>query len=195
MFSKIFTFGLAALSFVGAAPATGFQVPMAMSCGVSFLSAAAHSIQPGLYHILPDTDTILNGTELRSYSHDDPVFVRLMLEWPGPFADWNVETAPEGAYIISNVGLNSPIHVGHDKTIIAGYKNSKAVPFAIQPAGEDTFVVKAVNEDLVWTLETPESVYSEACYQLGLSPVPHLSFLIGASPPGTRTRGAEVEIR
>ncbi|KAJ7880823.1 hypothetical protein B0H13DRAFT_2345429 [Mycena leptocephala] len=172
MFSKIFTFGLAALSFVGAAPATGFQVPMAMSCSVNFLSAAAHSIQPGLYHILPDTDTILNGTELRSYSHDDPVFVRLTLEWLGPFAD-----------------IDIPIHVGHNNTIIAGYKTSKAVPFAIQPAGEDTFVVKAVNEDLVWTLETPESVYSEACYQLGLSPVPHLSFLIGASPPGTRQEG------
>ncbi|KAJ6534975.1 hypothetical protein B0H19DRAFT_1080382 [Mycena capillaripes] len=35
MFSKIFTFGLAALSFVAAAPATGFNPPMAISCSVN----------------------------------------------------------------------------------------------------------------------------------------------------------------
>jgi hypothetical protein len=43
MFSKIFTFGLAALSFVRAAPATGFQVPMAMSCSGNFLSVRRYS--------------------------------------------------------------------------------------------------------------------------------------------------------
>jgi len=39
MFSKIFTFGLAALSLVGAAPATDFQAPIAMSCSVNVQSA------------------------------------------------------------------------------------------------------------------------------------------------------------
>jgi hypothetical protein len=35
MFSKILTVGLAALIFVGAAPATDFQAPMAISCNVN----------------------------------------------------------------------------------------------------------------------------------------------------------------
>jgi hypothetical protein len=35
MFSKILTVGLAALTFVGAAPATDFQAPMAISCNVN----------------------------------------------------------------------------------------------------------------------------------------------------------------
>ncbi|KAJ7887927.1 hypothetical protein B0H13DRAFT_1888682 [Mycena leptocephala] len=192
MFSKIFAFGLAALSFVGAAPATGFQAPMAMSCSINVLSvsdsAVAHSLEPGFYHIRD-----FMGTQLRSYEHDDPVFVSLTKEYPGPFGEWKVATAPDGAYIISNVGLESPVYVGDDGTIIAGHH--EAVPFAIQPAGDNTFVVKAVYEDLVWTLKTPLSGRNQACYQLDISPVPHLSFRIGASPPGTRKRGAEVEIR
>ncbi|KAJ7851346.1 hypothetical protein B0H13DRAFT_2360185 [Mycena leptocephala] len=157
MFSKIFTLGLTALTFVGAAPATGFQSPMAISCNVNVqtagASAGAYSLEPGRYQILD----FPRNSQLRSYTEDDPVFVRLTLEFPGPFGEWEVKPAKEGAFTISNVGLNGPVYVGNDKTIIAGNKRTE-VPFAIEAAGGGTFVVKSVNEDLVWTRTTPNSV-------------------------------------
>ncbi|KAJ7307649.1 hypothetical protein DFH08DRAFT_1051506 [Mycena albidolilacea] len=199
MFSKILTVGLAALTFVRAAPATGFQAPMAISCNVNVpvnfqsdicwracfpesptcpegwssrklgycytcckdddfhsASAAAYSLEPGLYRIL-DVPT---GTLLRDYSRDGPVFVSLTKEWPGDFAVWKVEEAQDGAVIISNIGLGSPVYAGNDKTIIAGYERPP-VPFAIESAGDDTFVIKSVFEDLVWTRKNPGSVRSD----------------------------------
>ncbi|KAJ7807905.1 hypothetical protein B0H14DRAFT_2609282 [Mycena olivaceomarginata] len=203
MFSKILTVGLAALTFVGAAPATDFQAPMAISCNVNvpvhfqsdicrhdwligarsgepaFLSprhvpkdgapanlgsairvasasAAAYNLEPGLYRILD----VPMGTLLRDYSKDGPVFVSLTREWPGDFAVWKVEEARNGAVIISNIGLGSPVYAGNDKTITAGLERPP-VPFAIESAGDNTFVIKSVFEDLVWTRKNPGSVRSE----------------------------------
>ncbi|KAJ7307650.1 hypothetical protein DFH08DRAFT_1051508 [Mycena albidolilacea] len=203
MFSKIVTVGLAALTFVGAAPATDFQAPMAISCNfnvpvnfqsdicrhdwligarsgesaflsprnapkdgtpvnlgtairVARASAAAYSLEPGAYRIL-DVPT---NTWLRDYNRDGPVFVSLTREWPGDFAVWKVEEAQDGAVIISNIGLGSPVYAGNDKAIIAGYERPP-VPFAIESAGDDTFVIKSVFEDLVWTRKNPGSVRSE----------------------------------
>ncbi|KAJ7203854.1 hypothetical protein GGX14DRAFT_143245 [Mycena pura] len=164
MFSKIFTLGLAALTLVGAAPATGFQSPMGISCSINVQagtgatgSAGAYSdIGPGRYLILD----FPRNTQLRSYTEDDPVFVSLTREFPGPFGEWDLRPASEGAFIISNVGLHSPVYAGDERTIIAGHARP-AVPFAVQAAGDGTFVVKSVNEDLLWTRTTPNNVRSE----------------------------------
>ncbi|KAF7368155.1 hypothetical protein MVEN_00134500 [Mycena venus] len=160
MFSKIFTLGLAALTFVSAAPATGFQSPMGISCNVHVqsvgASAASYSLDAGRYRIL-DVST---NSWLRGYTPDVPLYVSLTREFPGPFAEWDVKPAKEGAFTIRNVGLDSSVYVGNDKTILVGPKQDP-VPFAIEAAGDDTFVVKSVNADLVWTLKTPGRVRSE----------------------------------
>ncbi|KAF7368154.1 hypothetical protein MVEN_00134400 [Mycena venus] len=164
MFSKIFTVGLAALTLVGAAPATGFQSPMAISCSLNVqtaaASAAAKSLDPGRYLILD----IPRKTQLRSYAKDDPVFVSLTLEYPGAFGVWEVKPAKEGAFTITNLGLGSPAYAGNDKKVMAG-KNGAQASFAIEAAGDDTFVVKSVNEDLVWTRTTPNAVRSQVQLQ------------------------------
>ncbi|KAJ6521700.1 hypothetical protein B0H19DRAFT_1277627 [Mycena capillaripes] len=176
MFSKIFTFGLAALSFVSAAPATGFQGPMAISCSVNVQSvgdtAAAYSLEPGMYRIL---DVYMNR-DLRSYNQDVPIFVPPTRENPGPFAYWNVEARNDGL-AISNIGLRNPVYVGDDGTVIAG-SQKEPIPFAVEAAGDDTFVIKSVNQNLLWTLKDPRGLRSEAC----------------AAPSGNRRNGAEVEI-
>ncbi|KAJ7203853.1 hypothetical protein GGX14DRAFT_648088 [Mycena pura] len=194
MFSKIFTLGLTALTLVGAAPATGFQSPMGISCSFNVqttgATGSAGGLEPGRYLILD----VPRNIQLRSYTEDEPVFVSLTKEFPGPFGEWEVKPAREGAFTIWNAGLGSPVYVGNDKTIIAGHARTE-VPFAIEAAGGGVFVIKSVNENLVWTRTTPNSVRSEACYQFDLSLVPYLSVPTGAAPAGKRRRSAEVEIR
>ncbi|KAJ7807917.1 hypothetical protein B0H14DRAFT_2609294 [Mycena olivaceomarginata] len=141
------------------APKDGTPVNLGSAIRVASLhsaSAAAYSLEPGLYRIL-DVPT---STWLRDYSQDEPVFVSLTKEWPGDFAVWKVEEAQNGAVIISSIGLGSPVYAGNDKTIIAGYGRAP-VPFAIESAGDNTFVIKSVFEDLVWTRKDSRSVRSE----------------------------------
>ncbi|KAJ7200447.1 hypothetical protein C8J57DRAFT_1544506 [Mycena rebaudengoi] len=199
MFSKIFTFGLAALTFVGAAPATDFQSPMAISCNVNVQaagpSAATYSLESGRYGIL-DAE---RSTWLRIHTPDNPVYVAPAPAIPATYAEWEVEALQEGgrrSFTITNIGLKSPVYVGDDddKTIIAGGKKPE-VRFIIEPAGGDIFVVQSVDEDLVWTRKTPDDLRSEACYHRDPPPVPYLSVPTGAAPPGNRRRSAKVEIR
>jgi hypothetical protein len=51
MFSKIFTFGLAALTFVGAAPATDFQSPMAISCSVNVQAVRRYNLSRAFHEV------------------------------------------------------------------------------------------------------------------------------------------------
>ncbi|KAJ6571186.1 hypothetical protein B0H19DRAFT_1255176 [Mycena capillaripes] len=155
MFSKIFTIGLAALTFVGAAPATGFHQPMAISRSGNVQSvgsgAAAYSLQPGTYQILD----VPSNSQLRCLKYGTPVFVSEG-EFPGHFGEWKVEAAAAGAFTISNVGLDRPVHADYDGSIISG--NRTSTPFAIQSTGDNKFVIKSVKETLVWTLKTPGQV-------------------------------------
>ncbi|KAF7340373.1 hypothetical protein MVEN_01956800 [Mycena venus] len=175
MFSKFLTFGLAALTFVGAAPASGFQEPMAISCSVNVQSvsagAATYSLEPGTYEIRDfRTNSLLqywDGPTAIFY----PLFIYQGAD-PGPWTPygyWKVQVADDGAFTISDLS-DRGAHVyfnarvpSYNGTIITDPDVHEAVPFAIQPAGGNTFVIKSVNENLVWTLKDPESQRSEAC--------------------------------
>ncbi|KAJ6603512.1 hypothetical protein DFH09DRAFT_1301299 [Mycena vulgaris] len=113
-------------------------------------SAAAYSLCPEIHRII----NVATDTWLRCYEQEAPVFVLSTPEDPGEFAVWKVSNLQNGGVTISNIGLDSPVYARDDK-IRAGYEIAP-VRFAIEAAGDNTFVVKSVNEDLVWTLNTPE---------------------------------------
>jgi hypothetical protein len=99
MFSKILAFGLVALTLVRAAPS--FQAPM-VSCSVNLdvgsqngiPAAAGHfgRLEQGNYLIT----NIGSGTELRSYRQNDPIFVAMTREFPGPFGEVSALVGYEG---------------------------------------------------------------------------------------------------
>ncbi|KAF8161963.1 hypothetical protein K438DRAFT_1985486 [Mycena galopus ATCC 62051] len=166
MFTNLLTFGLAALTLVGAAPATGLQVPMAISCNINVPPAGAHTrlaaFEPGTYRIL----NVATNTLLRDYRENSPAFVSYTREWPGPFAEWEVKPAKDGAFTLYNKGLGQRVYVGDDGKVTSGDEKDP-VPFAVQPAGQGPqgqhyFTVKAVDADWLWTLDDPEALRSEA---------------------------------
>ncbi|KAJ7785262.1 hypothetical protein DFH07DRAFT_1054608 [Mycena maculata] len=150
MFSKVLTFGLAALALVHAAPS--FQMPM-LSCNVNFETsvAPAHALDKlpnGTYNIY---NAAWGSAQLRSYSTDQPIFVSLTLEWPGDFGRWKVQELDDSSlYNITNIGLNSPAHSSND-LVVAG---SPAEGFSIEQAGDNVFTIRVPNEDDVWTTDT-----------------------------------------
>ncbi|KAJ6585778.1 hypothetical protein B0H19DRAFT_1368966 [Mycena capillaripes] len=172
MFSNLLTLGLAALAVVRAAPATGLQSPMAISCNINipaagaFTQTKAASFEPGTYNII----NVATSTMLRNYGMDTPAFVAYTREFPGPFAEWVVKPAKDGAFTLTNNGLGQRLYVGDDGKMTSGDKKAP-MPFAIEPAGEGYFTVKAVNTDWLWTLDNPEAARSEACSTSSFTPL------------------------
>ncbi|KAJ7512987.1 hypothetical protein B0H11DRAFT_15328 [Mycena galericulata] len=151
MFSKVLALGLGALALVRAAPS--FQMPM-ISCRVNVQTSVAAAdnsfdvLPPGTYSI---SNNAFEGVQLRSYGKDEPIFVSLTREFPGPFGLWRVEQSGNGnEYKITNVGLNAPTYIS-DKNLI--YTGSKSDSFSIEPAGDGLFTIRVPNQDKVWSLD------------------------------------------
>ncbi|MEU9888542.1 hypothetical protein [Sphaerisporangium sp. NPDC051011] len=111
--------------------------------------------EPGVYRIL----NLESGTSLRTYTPGRPIFVASTREHPGPFELWEI-TRTQGGFTIKNVGLSgrgpasyaSARQTGEGEPVIAG---GEPMTWSIESAGDDTYVIKAPNEDLLWNAEPP----------------------------------------
>ncbi|KAJ6505017.1 hypothetical protein C8R45DRAFT_1180967 [Mycena sanguinolenta] len=169
MFSKLFAFGFAALTLalVPAEAVSGLQMPMKISCGIevqsvcylSFLSLSsltvreaggsqASGLENGIYFIF----NVATDTLVRSFVADTPAAVSYANERPGPFGQWNVVQVGDGVFNISNKGLGLPTYIGDDGGIYSG-KRGPPSSFVIEPAEFGYYVVRSLDEDLVWTVE------------------------------------------
>ncbi|KAJ7121105.1 hypothetical protein C8R44DRAFT_736791 [Mycena epipterygia] len=157
MVFKILAFGLAALNLARAASL--FQTPL-ISCNVNLGNkfATAGNLQPAL----PAGDYLIfnvaTNSQVRSYTPNGPIFISRTREFPGPFGTWTLEPANEDAFTIRNLGLGLPTFVDGDKNVISG-DNDDPVSFAVESAGENTYIIKVPNADLVWTVD-PNTIKS-----------------------------------
>ncbi|KAJ7176195.1 hypothetical protein C8R43DRAFT_555544 [Mycena crocata] len=106
------------------------------------------------------------ASQVRSYGMEQPIFISRTLEFPGPFGVWRIEFSGHGSedtYQISNMGLDVHTFVDKKGNVVSG-KKQDAQNFAIQTAGDNTFVIKMPNEDQVWTVEN-ENVRSNVVLQ------------------------------
>jgi len=123
-------------------------------CFIAVLVAnVTASIRPGIYRI----QNVASYSLVRAYNEQSPIFVSSTREYPGPFALFEIQNA-EGSsgYTIKNIGLDKYVS-GKELEPIGEplYANGVAQPFSIEQAGMGEFVVKAVNYDLVWTVDEP----------------------------------------
>ncbi|WP_343947504.1 hypothetical protein [Nonomuraea longicatena] len=93
-------------------------------------------------------------TVARAYRPGETVFVASTLENPGPFALWEITRAEPG-FTIKNVGLGDFARANATREGEPVVTGRAAETWAIHPAGDGTFVIKAPNHDLLWNVERP----------------------------------------
>ncbi|KAF5312128.1 hypothetical protein D9619_003813 [Psilocybe cf. subviscida] len=70
----------------------------------------------------------------------------------GPYASWNIDDSPAGWTIVNSASQNKAfVSKEVAGAPIQGF-SEVATPFAIEPAGADTWVIKSINSDLLWTV-------------------------------------------
>ncbi|KAJ7159372.1 hypothetical protein C8R43DRAFT_994517 [Mycena crocata] len=153
MMLKSLLFGLSALTVIHAASL--FQTPM-FSCQMTYgpdkkSPSRVHrgAVEDGEYMIF----NVEQSSQVRSYAMEEPIFISRTREFPGPFGLFRIESSgSEDTYQISNVGLDVHTFVDDKSNVVSG-KKQDAQNFAIQQAGQNTFVIKMPDEDLVWTVD------------------------------------------
>ncbi|KAF7350733.1 hypothetical protein MSAN_01634400 [Mycena sanguinolenta] len=157
MFSKVLAFGLGALAIVRAAPAFSFQMPM-LSCSPNFdtsvAAVKANAIEPGRYLLYNEAWGDKQPSQLRGYAVGEPVFVAYSDLEPGVFGVWDVihsESEGSDEYRLVNLGLRAAASVFKDQVVTS----QSGENFEIEPAGNGLFTIKVPNENLVWTVDTP----------------------------------------
>ncbi|KAF7350832.1 hypothetical protein MSAN_01645100 [Mycena sanguinolenta] len=155
MFSKLPAFGLGALAVVRAAPALSFQTPL-LSCSVNLDASVApvksfNTIEPGKYMIYNAWIYGANNP-LRAYNPEELVFSDF--EDPGKFGQWWIapsENPGADEYTFTNVGLGT--HASIEQDFYQGIITTQGQgdSFAIEPADDGTFTIRAPNKDQVWT--------------------------------------------
>ncbi|MEV8637918.1 hypothetical protein AB0395_40340 [Streptosporangium sp. NPDC051023] len=119
-------------------------------------SAQAPASEPGIYRII----NVASGTSLRAYIPGRPIFVASTREYPGPFELWKI-TRSGGGVTIKNVGLSDVGRFGayavarrpeEGEPVITGHRPTI---WSLESAGDDTYVIKAPYEDLLWNAEPP----------------------------------------
>jgi hypothetical protein len=77
-------------------------------------------------------------------------------EYPGDFALFDIQKADDSSgYTIKNVGLDKFVSAFEENKGAPLFANGKTEAFSVEEAGEDEYVIKVVNEDLVWTVSEP----------------------------------------
>ncbi|MEV7010764.1 hypothetical protein [Streptosporangium sp. NPDC051022] len=128
---------------------------LAASATASSTQAQAPAPRPGIYRIV----NVASHSSLRAYHPGRPVFVSSTRENPGPFELWKIAQSGDG-FTIENVGLSytggSAYTVARrteeGEPVVTGHRPT---PWSIETAGDDLYVIKAPNEDLLWNAEPP----------------------------------------
>jgi len=107
---------------------------------------------PGIYRIT----NVGSDSWVRAYRPITPLYVSSSKEDPGDFALFDIQYAEDSSgYTITNVGLNKFVSAAEEIMGEPLFAKGFREAFAIEEAGGDQFVIKAVNKDLVWTVIEP----------------------------------------
>ncbi|MEU6718690.1 hypothetical protein ABZ897_45110 [Nonomuraea sp. NPDC046802] len=111
--------------------------------------------EPGVYRIV----NVEAETSLRAYASFRPIFVNSTPQDPGPYELWDIAQTEDG-FTIENVGLRdrgAPAYASarqtkEDNLVIT---SGEPMDWSIESADDDTYVIKAPNEDLLWNADPP----------------------------------------
>ncbi|MFC5828794.1 RICIN domain-containing protein [Nonomuraea insulae] len=132
------------------------------SCAMSGPAAAATANSPQAPAIKPGTYRIINMaayTSMRAYAPREQALVVGTDPNPGSFELWKIERFENG-YTIQNVGIHATTFSSYAAPAWRGERASIATfgepfPWSIEPAGEDTYIIKMPDRDLLWEAEPP----------------------------------------
>ncbi|KAF8811401.1 hypothetical protein BYT27DRAFT_7089549 [Phlegmacium glaucopus] len=126
-------------------------------------SAIAGTITPGTYRIV----NVASDSAARVYYGSGPVFVSSYRGYGSWFELWDISDAKDGGYTIANVGLDM-IYMLDTSAAVFGPDNGEPVRtsrtptvFNIESAGNDEYVIKLPNDDLLWNVEPPIMPYGD----------------------------------
>ncbi|KAF9555278.1 hypothetical protein CPC08DRAFT_766037 [Agrocybe pediades] len=141
LFNALFTYALTGLlgAQVGAFAMNVRQVPCVTLAYGSYTIASEET-----------------GWLLRPYhhSHAPPAIVSYQDPPAGQLGVWTLTAAPQNSYFLRNVGENLPVATldyGGAPQPYTAPESVGAFAFAIQCAGNGTYVIKRPTEDAVWT--------------------------------------------
>jgi hypothetical protein len=113
-------------------------------------SAQALASEPGTYRIF----NVASHSSLRAYNAGQVAYVSSTREYPGPFELWKIERSGS-TYTIKNVGLDSYAAAPQTEEGASVVTNRAPSTWSIESAGDNTYVIKVPNEDLLWNAEPP----------------------------------------
>ncbi|KAJ6570896.1 hypothetical protein DFH09DRAFT_1362524 [Mycena vulgaris] len=151
MFSKLLAFGLCALTFAAAAPSQQVSIScvIGQSAPATQLSTSTGPIPPGRYRIINQAGRGL----LKSSDEGAPIIFSKVPERPGPYEEWIVEAAGEQTYhIVSNLVHKPVAYLPEGPLIVSRGEPWMKTEFSLSPAGNEEFVVKVPDQDMVWTI-------------------------------------------
>jgi hypothetical protein len=93
-------------------------------------------------------------TSLCSYRMGGAIYVSSTRDYLGPHELWELHPgAEDGLYIIRNIGLDSYVRANEKSGASVVTSNGGTTSFVVSSTGGNGYIIKFLNNDLVWTLD------------------------------------------